>query len=311
MRPSPSPSTAGYRHAALVYSGIDEFVDRTAPFLESAIAADEPAMVVVSAEKIERLKHALGHDAGSVEFADMATVGSNPAMIIPAWEDFVDAHPGRRLRGIGEPVDADRGEAELVECQHHERLLNFALADADLFLLCPYDTDVLGVDVIAEAHRSHPTIAVNGHELRSAAYSDAGATAFARHALPDPPPDSEVIRFSLASLTAVRSFVATQTEKWGLDSERRGDLVLAVGEVAANSVRHGGGGGTLRVWRDADRVLCEVRDRGVIDDPLVDRRRPVKDQPGGYGLWLANRLCDLVQLRTGPAGTVLRLHTRT
>jgi anti-sigma regulatory factor (Ser/Thr protein kinase) len=57
-------------------------------------------------------------------------------------------------------------------------------------------------------------------------------------------------------------------------------------------------------------LICEVRDQGRIDDPLVDRRRPRRDQAGGYGLWLANRLCDLVQLRSGSTGSAIRLHMR-
>ena len=36
----------------------------------------------------------------------------------------------------------------------------------------------------------------------------------------------------------------------------------------------------------------------------------VHGQPGGYGLWLANQLCDLVQIRSLPAGTAVRLHMR-
>ena len=31
---------------------------------------------------------------------------------------------------------------------------------------------------------------------------------------------------------------------------------------------------------------------------------------GGRGVWLANQLCDLVQIRSGAAGTVVRLHAR-
>jgi hypothetical protein len=31
---------------------------------------------------------------------------------------------------------------------------------------------------------------------------------------------------------------------------------------------------------------------------------------GGYGLWLVNQVCDLVQARTGRAGTTIRLHMR-
>jgi anti-sigma regulatory factor (Ser/Thr protein kinase) len=34
------------------------------------------------------------------------------------------------------------------------------------------------------------------------------------------------------------------------------------------------------------------------------------DQTGGRGLWLANQLCDLVELRSGPVETVVRLHMR-
>ena len=34
----------------------------------------------------------------------------------------------------------------------------------------------------------------------------------------------------------------------------------------------------------------------------------MKDVGSPRGLWLANQLCDLVQIRTLPAGTVVRLH---
>ena len=65
----------------------------------------------------------------------MAEIGANPACIIPAWRDFVDecAEAGRAIRGIGEPIWADRSPAELVECQRHESLLNLAFADTRSF----------------------------------------------------------------------------------------------------------------------------------------------------------------------------------
>ena len=44
-------------------------------------------------------------------------------------------------------------------------------------------------------------------------------------------------------------------------------------------------------------------------EPLVGRERPA-GPAGGYGLWLANQLCDLVQVRSFPAGSVVRLHMR-
>ena len=93
----------------------------------------------------------------------------------------------------------------------------------------------------------------------------------------------------------------------GLTPARIGDLVLAVDEIATNSLRHGG------VPPDpqgppAAAVVCEVRDAGRIQDPMVGRERPPPDRDGGRGLWLANQLCDLVQLRSFPTGAVVRLH---
>ena len=84
--------------------------------------------------------------------------------------------------------------------------------------------------------------------------------------------------------------------------------MLAVGELAANSVRHGGGRGILRIWRTEAALVCEVRDRGHIDDPLVGRRRPPLAQLGGRGLWIANSVCDLVQVRSNAQGTAVRVH---
>ena len=96
----------GFRHEAFLYAGRDEFLDGTAAFIRDGLAAGEPTLVVVSAEKIALLRAELGADAEQVQFADMAEVGRNPARIIPAWRDFVGerSDPGRPLRGIGEPI---------------------------------------------------------------------------------------------------------------------------------------------------------------------------------------------------------------
>jgi hypothetical protein len=54
-------------------------------------------------------------------------------------------------------------------------------------------------------------------------------------------------------------------------------------------------------------VTCEVRDSGFIAEPLVGRFRPSAAVEGGHGVWLANQLCDLVQVRSSRAGTTVRL----
>ena len=56
--------------------------------------------------------------------------------------------------------------------------------------------------------------------------------------------------------------------------------------------------------------MCEVRDEGRVSDPLVGRVRPTIDRRDGRGLWLVHQLCDLVQIRSGDDGTVVRAHVR-
>src|SRR5258705_11211238 len=87
-------STPGaYRRAAVFYAGLDGFLAKTVPFLRAGVAASELTLVIVAAQKIDALRRELGGDADGVDFADIHDVGANPARIIPAWQEFVDAHP--------------------------------------------------------------------------------------------------------------------------------------------------------------------------------------------------------------------------
>jgi anti-sigma regulatory factor (Ser/Thr protein kinase) len=311
-------SHRGYRHEALLYAGTAEFVAGTAPFIRGGLAAGEPVMVATSGEKIERLRAELGENAQSVVFADMAHVGGNPARIIPFWQDFVDksAAFGRPFRGIGEPIWAGRSAAELIECQRHESLLNVALSkETPMWLLCPYDTDGLEPEVIQEAFRSHPFVtegpppatASRGPQRNSAFRGiDASGAPF-DVPLPPPPSGCHEFEFGPGGLTTVREIVAASAYGAGLGPVRAADLVQAAHEVAVNSIRHGGGRGALRVWREENALICEISDQGRIDEPLVGRERPGTKAATPRGLWLANQLCDLVQIRSLPAGSVVRL----
>ena len=105
-----------------------------------------------------------------------------------------------------------------------------------------------------------------------------------------------------------REFVFARARAFGLTADRAAELVLAASEIATNSVTYGGRHGAASVWADRDCFLCEIRDRGHITDPLVGRFRPNGGTLGGYGIWLANHMCDLVQIRSTSAGTTVRLH---
>jgi serine/threonine-protein kinase RsbW len=89
--------------------------------------------------------------------------------------------------------------------------------------------------------------------------------------------------------------------------------VVAVNELLTNAVRHGGGTGRLALWRVDSAVVCEVTDTGpglpagLSDGPA----RPVADQAGGWGLWLAEELTDTFEMSTGTGGTTVRISSRT
>ena len=99
-----------------------------------------------------------------------------------------------------------------------------------------------------------------------------------------------------------------QARAAGLTEGRANDLVLAVSEVAANTLRHTQSAGTLTIWRQAGELVCEIQDEGTITDPLAGQRRPGPDATGGHGLWLVYQVCDLVELRSDETGTTIRMH---
>jgi anti-sigma regulatory factor (Ser/Thr protein kinase) len=307
--------TDTFQHDALLYAGLDDFVEQVGAFIHESAQANEPILVVVGAHKIERLRAALGAVGEDlVQFADMASVGVNPARIIPAWQDFVNAHPqGTRFRGVGEPIWAERTADELIECQRHEALLNLAFEGSGAWtLVCPYDTKALSPAVIDEAFRTHP--AVIGGGARSSSSTYVGLPSIARpFDAPLPEPVGSVVHMGISSLEElreVRRFVVDFSTTSGLQPDQIEKMTLAVNEIATNSIRHAGGPGSIRAWISDHTVVFEVRDAGQITDPMIGRTHPAGTQESGFGSWLVNQLCDLVQIRTYPDGSVTRLHMR-
>jgi anti-sigma regulatory factor (Ser/Thr protein kinase) len=304
--------TRAFHHEAVFYGGDDEYVAGTVPFLRAGLELDEPMLVAVGAAKRRLIEGELESDAALVRFVDMAELGRNPARIIPAWADFVAANEGRSLRGIGEPIWPGRSGPEIAECQAHESLLNLAFDGGPAWsLLCPYDVAGLSDSVLEEARRSHPFVSRGGDCFVSGAYVEplAAPGPFAAP-LPPAPADAAEVAFDVRSVGAIRELVAARAAAAGLDEARTADFVLAVSELATNAVRYAGGHGRVRVWQDGAALLCEVIDAGHIHRPLAGRERPATDASSGRGLWLVNHVCDLVQIRSLPEGTVVRLHMR-
>ena len=105
--------------------------------------------------------------------------------------------------------------------------------------------------------------------------------------LPPPPARARLLGFELDTLADAPP--GRESRRAGLGQSRREDLVLAVDELATNSVRHGGGRGILRIWRDA--AHSSARSATAAASPTrwpaaarprssSRRPRPVDRQPG-------------------------------
>jgi anti-sigma regulatory factor (Ser/Thr protein kinase) len=188
--------------------------------------------------------------------------------------------------------------------------MNLAFADAEMQMLCPYDTSSLEACVLADAERAHPGLVQGERRRVSSHYVDpleVWRAAERRLGDPEQPVMTLEITDDLANL---RSGVSAWAGQVGLARLRTADLLLAVNEAATNSLLHGSPPVRLRAWVAAAHAVCEVSDGGQLTEPLAGRMRPSIDASSGRGVWLINQLCDLVELRPCKAGTTIRMRVR-
>ena len=315
------PGESGFRHEALFYTGVDGFVAGTARFVREGLEAGETVLVAVAEEHVGPLRAELRGDAAEVEFLAEARFGRNAARIIPAWQDWVDRNlaRGTAFRGVGELAWSGRSALEIRACETHEHLLNTAFhAGPPWWLLCPYAVEQLPGAVLAGASGSHRLIhgdqaSTGAAHFEAAPFDgDAGLSAFHEPLPPLGPPLFEAL-FGLNELSDLRFAIEQRAGSLRLHGRQLADFVLVADELASNSIRHGGGRGSMKLWAFAGHAVCEVADEGLIDDPLVGRRRPDLRVPrGGAGLWTANQLCELVLIHsTAKTGTAVRAYLAT
>jgi anti-sigma regulatory factor (Ser/Thr protein kinase) len=114
-------------------------------------------------------------------------------------------------------------------------------------------------------------------------------------------------RFDRGGLYALRAAVAAHAAHFGLPENLVEDVVVIANELASNAVRHGGGGGRLRLWRNESAVHCQVSDGGpgMAQPDTAGTRRAAPAAPGGRGLWIVRQLCRHLDVDTGPRGTTV------
>ena len=304
----PHNAADGVRHVLCRYDDAAAYQDALDRFVREGLARDEATLIAVPAAPCLVRSPDGHHDL--VTLTDMSELGRNPARAIPALRSFADAHADRPIRIMTEFIWPGRSAEEMCEAARHEALVETALAGVRGEVACLYDASGLPRLVLEDAERTHRWQGGPDAVAPSPAYAGQGRIpADCSLPLPRPPADAEIVDYS-SDLRPVRAMVKAVGRRAGLDPGRVTDLVLAVSELAANTLRHTGRAGIARAWKTKREVICQVSDTGFIADPMAGLAERSIDEPSGKGLWLVNQICDLVEMRTAENGTVVRLHVR-
>jgi anti-sigma regulatory factor (Ser/Thr protein kinase) len=304
----PAEAERRFRHPALFYRGMDEYLAGTLPFIEAGLAAGDPVAVAVPGAQLEALRAGLGGSAARVRLIDMTRAGRNPGRILPGvLFAFADEHRDAGfVRIIGEPIWPGRSQVEYPACVQHEALINHAFAGRSVEILCPYDVAGLAPDVLADAERTHPTLIGPDGRRFSDRYAPDEVLAGYNEALPAPP-GVDPLFVDAGTLAQARAFARAHARRAGLDPDRADDFEFAVNELVTNSIEHARSRCALRVWVEDGHLVGEASDSGRLDDPLAGRRPAPPDQSRGRGLLLVNHLTDLVRIYRSDQGTTIRI----
>ena len=298
-------------HEAFVYSSQDEFLAGALPFLEEGVERGEPMLAAPTHANARLLRERLGGRSQSVDWAENSETHRTVERL-GIFLHYIDSHlasGATRVRLLGEPCWPEGGGPGVAEWKRYESFLNIALAAHPVWLVCPYNGRRLAPDILEDARRTHPSIGYGETRASSTDYLEPND--FARRIdearLPRPPADTAEGYFRTAF--QIRRFVAEHGRAAGVEAESLEDAELAASEVAANVFLHAAEVARIRAWTEDARFVCEIDDTGRgIHDPFAGYEIPEPTAPAGRGLSIARRLADVVEVRTTPTGTVVRLH---
>ncbi|OBF13156.1 regulator of Sig8 [Mycobacterium sp. ACS4054] len=303
----------GFVHSALIYQSQQEYLDAVTRFIGDGLATGEAVLVAVPSDKLALLHDAMAADGGlppDVQTVDVTEEARNPSRFMAMEGAFVDDHPDRRVRIVSQLAWPGRSGEELVACVEHEALVNGAMDGYQATNLCLYDGSRLADEVLADARATHPLLLSGGALQRSAEYAPDAALRRCNRPLPANPGAVTYTVSKSTDLSPARSFAVDYAGWIGLSQDGIEDLQLVATELASNSLMYTDGACQLAFWRDDGYLVCEARDTGCFDDPLVGRLDPGPCGPASRGLYLVNAISDLVRTHTTPSGTTIQAYLR-
>ncbi|HXV93403.1 MAG TPA: ATP-binding protein [Pseudonocardia sp.] len=299
------------RHVGAFHTGTADLVRQALPLVTAALARGEPVASALRPETERALLEAAGRPPGLITL--------DP----PGGPDGLSGQTtaSRRARELRE-LAAGAGAVTVVS-EHDSRFdgadgrfwteldaaTTVALAELPVDMTCFFPEVPLHLEVLAGAVRNHPLL-LAGDGARPNPYFLGPREVLLGRPAPAPlllgPPDVRV-RFDAWQLHEVRASVEHAVAVSGFDPSRAEDVVLAVNEVATNAVEHGAQEADLYIWNRPEGLVCEVHDRGALEDPLPGLCPPHPGEARGRGIWIARQLCDVLHVWTDADGTHVRM----
>jgi len=293
------------RHEALVYDDDHELVEHVTPFLRKGL--DEgPTIAVLSRRHWALVREALGPDAERVSFTDCDDFYVRPIDALASYDGTV-----RRLLAGGATSIRVTGEIPLGPTRDgwsdwisYEAILNRALADRPVDVLCLYGTETAPDAVIDAVWRTHPHVVAadkrdDYHDPRDV------VAAFARG--PSERPELRALTTTDDPLQ-FREELSTELALARAPKTKAMDMLVAATEAFENARRHGGGVRALRAGGAEGWFVCEIEDAGPgLDDPLAGYLPPRSEEARGAGLWIARQLVSRLELLPAEPGLTVRL----
>jgi anti-sigma regulatory factor (Ser/Thr protein kinase) len=300
------------RHTVLLYSGVDEFLDTIVPFVEDGVAAGDGVIAVAEPANLRSLRDALGATTPSVRLVDANVWYSRPSDTLGRWVAFaLDQRAlGRGVRVAGEVLWPE-DDAFDQEMRRFEGAATLFFDEIESPAICSYNKVRCPRRVIEAALTTHEGVIEGGAASLSPTYvapSPADANA---HLLPGVPRTAARASFEPYDVVAAIAFVEEHARREHLDEHSVQRLTAAVSELVANTFAHTRTLAHVALWREAGAVVCQVEDEGEgITDPSVGFQPPYGDD-NRWGLWLARRCADLLQVGRSERGPAVRLRLRT
>ncbi|MGH8979906.1 MAG: ATP-binding protein, partial [Acidimicrobiales bacterium] len=221
--------------------------------------------------------------------------------------DGVERHGRGRLRFVGECAYSPRPPDVIAEWERFDAVLNDALLDVPVSMVCVYDEQVLASDVVERAQCSHPHVGL-APPVENERYLTPAEYLAQRRGAALPAPEGATRLSGRPAPVNARALVNEVLGARGMARQTVHDAAVAATELVTNSWQAGATHVEVSCWHLDGEAGVQVDDDGPgLRDPLAGFRRPAPSDERGRGLWMVRQLADAVDIWPHDRGTSVRV----